>query len=276
MIHRRQCASPQDPSSPGTDREDYWVTKRLDRLVHIRGHLINRLTSYCEKAPKGSTRQSPEPVLVGWSGGKDSALALEVLLKEPALKVKGLITTVTEGYERISMHGVRCSLLEQQADSLGLALEQVRIPPRASNEVYEEAMRSLLVRHQAQGVKRVGFGDLFLEQIRNYREKNLSRVDMQGIFPLWQKETQNLARYFVEAGFKAVVVCVDPKQIDPSFCGREYDQQFLADLPEGVDPCGENGEFHTFVYDGPIFNRPIQVSRGEVVERDGFWFCDLT
>jgi len=213
---------------------------------------------------------------VGWSGGKDSALALEVLLKEPALKVKGLITTVTEGYERISMHGVRCSLLEQQADSLGLALEQVRIPPRASNEVYEEAMRSLLVRHQAQGVKRVGFGDLFLEEIRNYREKNLSRVDMQGIFPLWQKETQNLARYFVEAGFKAVVVCVDPKQIDPSFCGREYDQQFLADLPEGVDPCGENGEFHTFVYDGPIFNRPIQVSRGEVVERDGFWFCDLT
>ncbi len=219
---------------------------------------------------------STEPILVGWSGGKDSALALEVLLKEPALRVKGLITTVTEGYERISMHGVRCRLLEQQAASLELSLEQVRIPPQASNEAYEEAMRNLLARHQAKGIKRVGFGDLFLEDIRSYREKNLSRVDMQGIFPLWQKETRSLARYFIEAGFKAVVVCVDPKQVDPSFCGREYDQRFLDDLPEGVDPCGENGEFHTFVYDGPIFRRPIQINRGEVVERDGFWFCDLT
>ncbi len=210
-----------------------------------------------------------------WSGGKDSSLALQAALKDTSLEVKALLTTVTEGYERISMHGVRRSLLEEQARAVGLPLEQVRIPVKSSNAIYEEAMRGLLTRYQAGGVSRVIFGDLFLQDIRDYREKNLDRLGMRGIFPLWLKDTRQLARDFIAQGFKAVLVCVDPKQIDPSFCGREFDESLLKDLPSNADPCGENGEFHTFVYEGPIFRRPIRIKRGEIVQREGFWFCDL-
>lgn len=210
-----------------------------------------------------------------WSGGKDSSLALHAALQDPALHVEALLTTVTDGYERISMHGVRRALLLQQAEAVGLPLEEVRIPIQASNAIYEAAMAALLRRYQARGVSRVIFGDLFLEDIRRYRETNLAKLGMRGIFPLWLKDTRQLARDFIASGFKAVLVCVDPKQIDPSFCGRDFDASLLADLPTGADPCGENGEFHTFVYDGPIFRRPVRVARGAVVERDGFWFCDL-
>ena len=216
-----------------------------------------------------------EPVLMCWSGGKDSAVALHAVLQDPTLKVEALLTTVTEGYERISMHGVRRILLEQQAAAIGLPLEQVRIPIHASNAVYEEAMRQLLLRYQARGVSRVVFGDLFLQDIRDYRERNLATLHMRGIFPLWLKDTRLLAREFIARGFRAILVCVDPKQIAPSFCGREFDESFLRDLPSSADPCGENGEFHTFVYDGPIFRRPVDVVKGKVVQREGFWFCDL-
>ena len=216
-----------------------------------------------------------EPVLMCWSGGKDSSLALHAALQDSALRVEALLTTVTDGYERISMHGVRCSLLIEQAKAIGLPLEQVRIPIQASNAIYEAAMEALLRRYQARGVSRVIFGDLFLEDIRRYRETNLAKLGMRGLFPLWLKDTHRLARDFIASGFKAILVCVDPKQIDPAFCGRDFDEALLADLPRSADPCGENGEFHTFVYDGPIFRRPIEVVRGEVVERDGFWFCDL-
>jgi uncharacterized protein (TIGR00290 family) len=217
-----------------------------------------------------------EPVLVCWSGGKDSAMALRASVAEPAWRVEALLTTVTDGYERISMHGVRRELLETQAESLGLPLEQVRIPIQASNAIYEEAMQRVLTRYHARGIRRVVFGDLFLEDIRAYRERNLARLGMQGLFPLWLKDTKALAREFIASGFRAILVCVDPTQIDPSFCGREFDESLLADLPPSADPCGENGEFHTFVYDGPIFHRRVKAVRGEVVQRDGFWFCDLS
>lgn len=216
-----------------------------------------------------------EPVLMCWSGGKDSSLALHTALQDSTLRVEALLTTVTEGYERISMHGVRCSLLEQQAAAIGLPLEQVHIPMQASNALYEAAMSQLLSRYRDQGVSRVIFGDIFLQDIRSYREQNLARLGMSGIFPLWLKDTHELAHHFIALGFRALLVCVDPKQIDPSFCGREFDKILLADLPPSADPCGENGEFHTFVYDGPIFRQPVKVLKGEVVHRDGFWFCDL-
>jgi len=211
-----------------------------------------------------------------WSGGKDSALALAEALADPALRVEALLTTVTEQYERISMHGVRRELLTEQAEILGLPLEEVRIPVRASNEIYEANMRRLLIRYQARGVQRVIFGDLFLQDIRAYRERQLATLGMRGLFPLWLKNTRALAQEFIARGFRAILVCIDPKQLDPSFCGREFDEQLLRDLPPGADPCGENGEFHTFVYEAPIFRRPIPVARGEIVCRDGFWFCDLT
>lgn len=217
----------------------------------------------------------PEPVLMCWSGGKDSALALAAALADAALRVEALLTTVTAGYERISMHGVRRTLLEDQAAAAGLPLEQVRIPPQASNGAYEAAMRALLLRYKERGVRRVIFGDLFLEEVRAYRERQLAQIEMRGLYPLWRKDTRALARDFIAQEFKAILVCVDPKQLDPAFCGREFDEQLLQDLPTSADPCGENGEFHTFVYDGPIFRRPLRVTRGEVVRRDGFWFCDL-
>ena len=217
-----------------------------------------------------------EPVLICWSGGKDSSLALQSALGDPSLRIEALITTVTEGYERISMHGVRCSLLQQQADAIGFPLEQVRIPQSASNEIYEAAMEKRFLHHRALGVKRVIFGDLFLQDIRRYREANLEKLHMSGIFPLWQMDTRKLAHDFIAAGFKAILVCIDPKQIDPKFCGRLFDEELLAELPSSADPCGENGEFHTFVYDGPIFHHPVGVQKGAIVYRDGFWFCDLT
>ncbi len=224
---------------------------------------------------QGAEQGGVEPVLMCWSGGKDSALALHAVLRDPRLKVEALMTTVTEDYERISMHGVRCELLRAQAEAIGLPLEEVRIPKQASNTIYEELMQECLLRYKMRGVSRVIFGDLFLEEIRRYRETNLAKLDMQGIFPLWLKDTSQLARYFMAEGFRAILVCVDPKQISPLFCGREFDELLLAEFPSSADPCGENGEFHTFVYDGPIFRRPLQVTRGESVCRDGFQFCDL-
>lgn len=218
---------------------------------------------------------TPEPVLMCWSSGKDSALALEATVRDPALGVAALLVTVTDGYDRISMHGVRRSLLRAQAGALGMKLEEVVIPIKCSNAHYEQAMRQALEPYQAAGVNRCVFGDLFLDGIREYRERNLAQVGMSGLYPLWGRNTAELARQFIERGFRAVIVCVDSSQLDPSFCGREFDNRLLAELPAGVDPCGENGEFHTFVYDGPIFSHPVAVRRGEVVDREGFMFCDL-
>jgi uncharacterized protein (TIGR00290 family) len=216
-----------------------------------------------------------EGVLVSWSGGKDSCLALYEIQKTPNLHVEALLTTLTRDFDRISMHGVRRALLERQAASLGLPLQQILISKDATNEEYESKMGEALSAYRDSGIDRVAFGDLFLQDIRAYRERLLAKHDMVGLYPIWGRDTSKLIREFIEAGFKTAVVCVDPAQLDPSFVGRVIDDEFLAQLPPGVDPCGENGEFHTFVFDGPIFRNPVKFSFGEIVCRDSFWFCDL-
>ncbi len=215
------------------------------------------------------------PVLLSWSGGKDSCLALWKFQRDTELRVEALLTTVTRDYARISMHGVRCELLQRQAESLGLPLHQVQISKGASNADYEAAMGEALAHYRALGVDKVAFGDLFLEDIRDYRQKLLAAHGMTGLYPVWGRDTSQLIREFIQLGFRTVVVCVDPAKLDPRFVGRVIDERFLEDLPEGVDPCGENGEFHTFVFDGPLFAEPVRFSFGEKVCRDGFWFCDL-
>lgn len=186
-----------------------------------------------------------------------------------------LLTTLTKDFDRISMHGVRRDLLKMQAESLDLPVEEVWIRKDAPNTEYEAQMSRALSEHYSKGVRHVVFGDLFLEDIRKYREERLSSVSMTGVFPLWKKDTAELAAFFIKSGFKAKICTVDPRLLDPSFCGREFDEKFLSDLPSRVDPCGENGEFHTFVYAGPIFDREIEVTMGEVVDRDGFCFADI-
>jgi len=218
---------------------------------------------------------TPEPILFCWSGGKDSAMALHTILQRDDVQVIALLTTVTEGYERISMHGVRRELLERQAQSIGLPLHEVRIPPQCVNPIYEARMEEALRVHYNRGVRKVAFGDIFLEDLRVYREKNLARIGMTALFPIWKRDTRELIRLFHAQRFRAIAVCVDPKVLDRRFAGRELDESFFPDLPPGVDPCGENGEFHTFVFDGPIFRSPIPVRTGDVVDRDSFIFCDL-
>jgi uncharacterized protein (TIGR00290 family) len=214
-------------------------------------------------------------MLFCWSGGKDSAMALHTLLQHPDVRIAALLTTVTETYDRISMHGVRSELLVQQAQSIGLPLHEVRIPPQFVNPIYEARMEEALRIHYAEGVRTVAFGDIFLEDLRAYREKNLARIGMTAFFPIWKRDTRELIRSFHAAKFRAIAACIDPKALDRSFAGRELDESFFRDLPAGADPCGENGEFHTFVFDGPIFRHPIPVRAGEIVERDSFIYCDL-
>src|SRR6202790_2051344 len=218
---------------------------------------------------------SPEPILFCWSGGKDSAMALHTLLQRSDVRIAALLTTVTEVYDRISMHGVRRELLERQAQSIGLPLHEVRIPPQCVNPIYEARMEEALRLHLENGVQKVAFGDIFLEDLRAYREKNLARIGMTALFPIWKRDTRDLIREFHADRFRAIAVCAGPKVLDPTFAGRDRDESFLRDLPPHADPCGENGEFHTFVFDGPIFHSPIPVRTGEIVNRDGFVFCDL-
>jgi len=215
---------------------------------------------------------------VAWSGGKDSAFALREILGDRCYRVAALLTTVTAEYDRISMHGVRRTLLRRQAESLGLPLEEVLISPGASNDEYESNMGATLaaLRSGVPGLDTVVFGDLFLADIRAYRERMLARIGMRGLFPLWLRNTRALAHDFVQLGFRAVVVCVDAAQLAGEFAGREFDADLLRDLPPGVDPCGERGEFHTFVYAGPGLRQPVRHARGPVVVRDGrFVYCDL-
>jgi len=219
---------------------------------------------------------SRAPVLVSWSGGKDSALALYALLSSPTHRPVGLLTTVTEGYDRISMHGVRTSLLRRQAACTGLPLATVSIPPVASAEVYGERMGAALEAAREDGIDTVAFGDLFLEDVRDYRERMLATAGMTALFPLWGLETGNLAGRFVDEGFRATLCCVDTSQLNASFAGRAFDHSLLEELPAGVDPCGENGEFHTFVSEGPVLSSPVPVTAGERVLRDDrFMYCDL-
>jgi len=214
-------------------------------------------------------------IFLSWSGGKDSARALYEIQQASDYRVAALLTTITEDYDRISMHGVRRVLLEQQAEALGLPLKKVYIPKDATNATYESRMRALLEEGLREGIDTVAFGDIFLEDLKLYREKNLMQLGMQGLFPIWKRDSRELANSFIQLGFKAVVVCVDSKALDQSFVGKAIDRDFLRRLPAGVDPCGENGEFHSFVFDGPIFRGKVECAVGETVLRDAFWFCDL-
>jgi uncharacterized protein (TIGR00290 family) len=219
--------------------------------------------------------QPTRSLSLAWSGGKDSALALWTLREREGRLPASLMTTVTAEYERISMHGVRRELLVRQAQLVGVPLVEVEIPVDCTNEVYEERMSAALASDEMSGVEEVAFGDLFLRDVREYREDRLGAVGKRALFPVWGLDTGELAERFIAFGFRAILVCVDPRVLDPSFAGREFEESLLEDLPPGVDPCGENGEFHTFVYDGPIFAGEVDCRRGDVVERGGFVFCDL-
>lgn len=218
-----------------------------------------------------------EKVVFCWSSGKDSALALSEILNHPdKYSVISLLTTVTEDYDRVSMHGVRNILLEQQASSLNIPLHKVVIQKKSTNDDYETGMRNILQKFKKQGVTGIVFGDIFLEDLRKYREDNMAKLGINALFPLWKKNTKLLAQTFIDSGFKAVISCIDTKVLDSNFAGREFDSQLLSDLPPSVDPCGENGEFHTFVYAGPIFKEKIRIRKGEAVLRDErFCFCDI-
>jgi uncharacterized protein (TIGR00290 family) len=217
-------------------------------------------------------------ILLAWSGGKDSMLALAALRARPHSRVIALLTTVTREYDRVSIHGVRRVVLEAQTAALGLPLIEASIPSGASNADYEAAFGLALRTAQARwpGLRHIAFGDLFLTDVRAYRETLLASLGWTGIFPLWGEDTAGLARQFIHAGYQAVLTCVDTTQLGPEFAGREFDAAFLADLPETVDPCGERGEFHTCVYGGPLFARSLPLVTGERVRRDGrFEYCDV-
>jgi uncharacterized protein (TIGR00290 family) len=232
-----------------------------------------------------------------WSGGKDSSLCLYHLLKQNAYEITTLLTSVNEKFRRVSMHGVREELLEQQAKSIGLPLKTLMLPEMTSMPVYEDLLLKTWKEFKEEGITHSVFGDIFLEDLKKYREEQLARVNIQAVFPLWQKSTRYLIEEFIDLGFKAILVCINEKHLDHSFAGRIIDKDLLKDIPRSVDPCGENGEYHSFVFDGPIFKRPIAFETGEVVYRNykpvnsdkeedtcfsknthydtGFWYCDL-
>ena len=213
--------------------------------------------------------------LLSWSSGKDSAWTLHVLRQTPGIEVAGLLTTLNEAHGRVAMHGVREELVDAQAAAAGIPFWRVGIPDPCDNATYEAGMRDVLTVARKFGIEAVAFGDLFLEDIRAYREKQMGPTGMKTLFPIWGTPTASLARDMIAAGLQARVTCVDPKVLDRSFAGRAFDEAFLADLPAGVDPCGEHGEFHTFAWSGPMFARPVPVRVGEIVERGGFVFADL-
>ncbi len=216
-----------------------------------------------------------EKALFCWSGGKDNALALQEIQRGNQYEIVSLLTTITEGYDRISMHGVRRALVEHQAKSLSLPLTKVFIPIACSDEQYEAKMKKTLAHYKEDGVSVVVFGDISLEEVRRYREDRLSRVEMKALFPIWGEDTTHLSQRFIAQGFCAVITCVDTRVLDKSFAGRSIDQDLLARLPTNIDPCGENGEFHSFVFDGPIFKEKIGYVPGEGVLRGAFYFHDL-
>ncbi len=213
--------------------------------------------------------------LLAWSSGKDSAYALHVLRGTPEVEVVGLLTTLNEAFDRVAMHAVRRALLEAQAAAAGLPLRVVSIPWPCSNEVYEAAMTQAMRAARVEGVEAIAFGDLVLVDIRRYREERLAPLGLVPLFPLWGRPTRGLAEEMIASGLRAWLTCVDPRVLPESFAGRSFDRELLEALPSGVDPCGENGEFHTFAWDGPMFRNPLSLRRGEVLTRDGFVFADL-
>jgi uncharacterized protein (TIGR00290 family) len=213
--------------------------------------------------------------LLSWSSGKDSAWALHVLGQQAEVEVVGLLTTVNQLYQRISIHAVRLELLQRQAEAVGLPLHIIDLPSPCTNSQYEAAMETFITGAKQQGIECIAFGDLFLEDIKEYREAKLSGTGISPLFPIWLRPTDELAKEMISNGLRAVVTCVDPRHLAPSFAGREFNGQFLMDLPDAVDPCGERGEFHTFAFDGPMFRKPVAIEVGEVREREGFVYADV-
>ena len=238
--------------------------------------------------------------ILNWSGGKDSSLSLYRLLHAREYDIQYLLTSVNHQFQRISMHGVRVALLEEQAESIGIPLRKLMVPEMPSMEIYDQMMAKTLREFKTEGIEHAIFGDIFLEDLKKYREEQLAKVDMKGVFPIWRESTSQLIEDFIGLGFKAILVCINEKYLDKSFAGRLIDKHFLSDLPKNVDPCGEKGEYHSFVYDGPIFHTPIKFHAGEIVYRNykpvdnnphlsnnicpssntpnfdtGFWYCDL-
>ena len=216
-----------------------------------------------------------KPVFLSWSSGKDSAWTLHTLQQDPNYEVVALVTTVNEKYKRVAMHGVREQILQQQADAAGLPLHTLNIPSPCSNAEYEAVMQDFLKIMQKNKIKYMAFGDLYLEDIRQYREKQLEGTGITPVFPLWQKPTLPLAKEMIDGGLEATITCIDPRKLSADFAGRGFDHDFINSLPDDVDPCGENGEFHSCVHNGPMFKNPIALSGGDVVERDNFIFADL-
>lgn len=216
-----------------------------------------------------------KPILLSWSSGKDSAWALYMLQQSEEFEVVGLVTTVNQEFQRVAMHAVRLELLRVQANAVNLPLDIIELPWPCSNEEYESRMTAFIETVQARGIQHMAFGDLFLEDVRDYRIKQLAGTGIEPVFPIWGKPTGQLSQTMVEAGLRAVLTCVDPKVLPVSFAGRIFDQALLDDLPDGIDPCGEKGEFHSFAISGPMFTSNIDVIAGEIVERDGFIFADL-
>ena len=214
-------------------------------------------------------------VLLSWSSGKDSAWTLQVLRRDPSIEVVGLLTTLNEEFQRVAMHSTRKTVLEAQAAAAGLPLWVVPLPWPCSNEIYEQRMAEACQRAIRERIDAIAFGDLFLQDVRDYRIKQLAPTGLEPLFPLWEIPTDRLARDMIAAGLRARLTCVDPKQISPSFAGREFDADLLRDLPPSADPCGERGEFHTCVYAGPMFDASIPLEAGEVVKRDGFVYADF-
>jgi uncharacterized protein (TIGR00290 family) len=212
---------------------------------------------------------------LSWSSGKDSAWTLYQLQRDPEIDLAGLFCTVNSEFKRVAMHAVRLELLQSQAEHLGLNLQVIEIPYPCSNEQYEQIMGRFVEDAKEQNIEQFAFGDLFLQDIRRYREEKLSSTGITPIFPIWGMPTDQLAQEMIAGGMKAVITCVDLQQLPEEFIGRGYDLDFLDDLPDGVDPCGENGEFHSFVYTGPMFQKPMRISLGEIVNRDGFIFIDV-
>jgi uncharacterized protein (TIGR00290 family) len=238
--------------------------------------MLEVLHSSSDKGPGIETqREGPMRTLLSWSTGKDSAWSLHVLRQRPDVEVVGLFTTVNAAFDRVAMHAVRRKLLEAQAEAAGLPLHVIEIPWPCPNEAYEAALGAFVAAQKAQGIAAMAFGDLFLEDIRAYREAKLEGSGIAPLFPLWGRETGALAREMIAGGLQARLTCVDPRKLPARFAGRSFDAALLAELPEGVDPCGENGEFHTCVFAGPMFAHAIDVRLGAVQERDGFVFADL-
>jgi len=217
--------------------------------------------------------QSAKEVLVSWSGGKDSCLALYEIQQSKQYRIAALLTTITRDYDRISMHGVRRELLEAQAASLEIPLHPVAISKDASNTEYETRLVAACADYPS--IDSIVFGDLFLEDVKQYRDDFLIKHQLHGLYPVWLRNTSEFVKRFIALGFKAIVTCTNARILGPGFVGRLIDEAFLSDLPSAVDPCGEYGEFHTFVFEGPNFKQPVAWSKGEIVEREGFWFCDV-